>query len=127
MNRKKFLVASVLFAMAFGVGAAPALAEEDPRVAYVEEETYEPDGTRRVERYRAGQEPVAVEGPAVRQPRQRGLNTVERDELMRLEEAFAHGKISESEYNQRKRSIWRSTFVDGAPEDDGLFNQSFSF
>jgi hypothetical protein len=108
--------------------AAGLAAEEDPRVAYIEEIEVMPDGSQRAFRYEPGQRPVPQTIPAPAQPvRRRELNSVEKQELDQLERDFAHGKISESEYVQRKRALLRGTYMGGALEDDGLFTQSHSF
>ena len=123
--RMKPTTMAVLFLLLSGLSAS---AEPERQVAYIEETTVEPDGTTHTQRYKPGEAPLTVEGPqaGARAPRQRGLNTVEKLELDQLEADFAHGKISESEYNQKKRALYRATFVDGVP-DDGIFNQSTQF
>ncbi len=104
--------------------AAPASA--DPEVAYVEEITVDENGNEVIERYHPADKPVRV-APPVYEPRQRGLNDLEKQEIARLEEDFAHGQISESEYYQRKRDIYRATFIDGDAPDDGMLNFSGTF
>jgi hypothetical protein len=101
----------------------------DDGVAVVEEITLYPDGSQQVERYKPGQKPApyVIQGPAQPvAPKRRGINRIEKEELNRLEMAFNFGEISETEYNQRKRQIYRNTFI-GDPPDDGLFTQHGSF
>lgn len=118
------ILASVMLAPFFAPAAV--YSAEESKVAMVEEIEFLPDGSQRVVRYRPGEPPVFIDGPAAA-PRQRGLNSVEKMELDQLEADFAHGKISESEYYSRKRAILRATYMDGSAPDDGLFNQSTSF
>src|SRR5689334_9688188 len=119
MNKTLLILAVTMCAAASLASAA------DREVAYVEEITYEPDGTEHIERYKPQDQPVTV--PVQQQPVQRGLNDIEKQEIARLEMDFAQGRITETEYNQRKRDIYRSTFVNGAPEDDGALNYSGTF
>lgn len=116
----------MLAALAAAVFCSVPAAAEDRGVAYVEEITYGPDGAEHVERYRPNERPVQVPAPAP-QPRQRELNDAEKQELAQLESDFAHGDITESEYNSRKMSLYRGTFVGGYNEDDGLLNYSGQF
>ena len=124
--KRYFFVALLVLSGVFGrtVGA-----DDESRVAYIEEVEVFPDGTQRVYRYKPGQRPVPVTipGPTQTEPRQRGLTSIEKLELDRLERDFAHGKITESEYYQRRRDIYLSTFVDGTPDEGGLLNQRRSF
>jgi hypothetical protein len=101
-------------------------AEED--VAWVEEISVMPDGTHQVLRYRPGERPQQqrIAAPPA-EPRRRDLNTVEKETLYQLEEDFAHGRITESEYNLRKRGLYRSTFMSGSPDGDSPLYQSGSF
>jgi len=115
------LVPSVSFAM----GAQ----DQDQEVAYVEEITTMPDGSQLTRRFRPGDKPlqVKVEEPvAPPEPRQRGLNSVEKLELDRLENDFEHGRITATEYYLRRNQILRSTYVD-APPDDNVLEQSVRF
>lgn len=57
-----------------------------------------------------------IAGPLPDKPRQRKLNSVESQELARLENDFAHGKIHETEYYLKKRELYAATFVDGNPD-----------
>lgn len=137
MRRSVLIAATVLSALAAAVSARAA---EEQKVAYVEEIVVDADGTRHVQRYKPNERPVKIQGP-VRDiqapqevegvpppPRQRDLNAIEKQEIVRLENDFAHGKITESEYNQRKRDIYRSTFMGGPSEDsDGLLNYNQTF
>lgn len=132
----KVALRSIIFASglaALGVGvfvfSGASANQEDARVAYIEEIEILPDGSQRVWRYKPGEKPVpmTIPAPAAAKPRQRELTAIEKLELDQLERDFAHGKISESEYYQRKREIYRSTFINGPPPDDGLFNQATPF
>lgn len=123
MKKRTKFIWMLMLMISLSSGSCPAA--EDPEVAYVEEITYNDDGTELVERYKVGDKPQKIEVPP--KPRQRDLNSIEKQEIDRLEAAFAHGEISETEYNQRKRDIYRSTFVDGDAPSDGLLNYSGTF
>jgi len=112
------------FIILFLLTAVPSVAAAS-EVAYIEEITYDDWGNEVVQRYRPTQKPITVSPPS--EPRQRDLTDIEKQELYQLEQDFAHGGISESEYNQRKRDLYRSTFVDGYTENDGMFNYSGRF
>ena len=93
-------------------------------VAYIEEITILPDGTQHIQKYKPGQKPMPIRfdvPPETQKPRQRELNRIEKEELYRLEAEFAQGRITQTEYNIRKRELYRRTFVDGGPSDADLF------
>lgn len=67
-------------------------------------------------------QPVVQKAPVAA----RDLNASENQEISRLEDGFANNEVSESEYNQRKRDIRRSTVPEKRRKDD-LLNRHISF
>ncbi len=106
------------------VCSTPAQAEEKRQVAYIEEVIFSPDGSQETYRYKPGERPSSImrdesqhiAGPLPDKPRQRKLNSIETQELARLENDFAQGKIPETEYFLKKRELYAATFVDGQPD-----------
>lgn len=110
----------VLGIAGWALGACGVLLAAQPEVAYVEEITVFPDGTQQVQGYR----PQETQTPSAPPSVPRGLSSVEKQELDRLEDDYAHGRIGESEYFARRNEILKAL---GGNAQNNLFNSEFEF